>query len=209
MRTGTKKYTPANPLKVSIFISGRGSNMLRILEAVEEGELPRVSVTSVVSDNPKAKGIDDLRHRSIPIYLFHPGDKKHTLPEAEEKRISCILQKENVDLICLAGFMRILKHSLLEDFKERIINIHPSLLPRHPGLCPQAAALEKGDVESGCTIHLVDEGIDTGAILSQRKVVIYPDDDVDGLSRRILKEEHELYVETLEKISTNQVRIDQ
>ena len=188
-------------MKISIFISGRGSNMLKIIENIQNGYLDKVAIHSVYSDNPKAEGLNLARQFNIPSYVMNTGDKKHILPQSEEKRLANILQKEGVFLICLAGFMRIIKKEFLTAFNGRIINIHPSLLPKHPGLHGQQKAIEAGDKESGCTIHLVDKGIDTGKIFAQAKIKIDPKDTVDSLSDRILTKEHFLYSKVLKNIS--------
>lgn len=188
-------------MKISIFISGRGSNMLEIVNNVENGYLDKVAIHSIGTDNPQSEGLNLVKKYDIPFFLIDTENKKFTLPRAAEKRLAKILKKEGVFLICLAGFMRIIKWELLTTFDKRIINIHPSLLPKHPGINVQQKAIAAGDKESGCTVHLVDKGIDTGEILAQSKVNILPKDTADSLSKRILAQEHLLYSKVLKDIS--------
>ena len=199
-------FSKINPLTVAIFISGRGSNMQKIVENVEKGYLDKVAIHSIYCDDANAPGLVFAEKHGISIRLINPADKKHTLPPEEEK---CFVQElqNKVQLICLAGFMRLFKHHMLDAFAGHIINIHPSLLPRHPGLNAQQKAIDAGDKESGCTVHLVDKGIDTGAVLAQTKVKIQRGDSATSLSERILFEEHKLYSLVIKNISEGKLSI--
>jgi phosphoribosylglycinamide formyltransferase-1 len=147
-------------------------------------------VVVVISDKVNAEALQKARAQGIPT--FHSS--------IEEKWVDC-LQKKEVDLVCLAGFMSIIKEPLLQSFSGKIINIHPSLLPKFLGLNTHQRVLEEGETESGCTVHYVDEGIDTGEIIMQSRVPVYEGDTEKILAKRVLKEEHRIYSEAIQKIS--------
>lgn len=181
--------------------------MEAILRSIQEGRLPGIQARGVISDKHDAFGLKIAKSYGIPGLYLDPGPFKTKLdPEAEARYIEK-LREWKTDLVCLAGFMRVVKADLCRAFKGRILNIHPSLLPRFPGLNAQAQALAAGANESGCTVHLVDEGIDSGTILGQRRVAITPKDNEDSLSDKILKEEHILYTEILKKISEGRIHL--
>lgn len=190
-------------INLCIFASGRGSNAFAIFQAVEQKTLKNIKIAAVICDNPQASVLHVAKQFSCPV-LISPKTQKNNPSSANiEAYIKKTLHIKNVDLICLAGYMNILKYDLLTAFEGRIINIHPSLLPKYPGLNPQKKSLENGELQSGCTVHLVDKGIDTGKILGQKVVEIDKNDTVELLSKKILQVEHILYIEILLKISEN------
>ncbi len=162
----------------------------------------------MISDNPDAKALERARRAGIPAYYIYPGKKRTVLdPEQEEKYIET-LKKHGVELVCLAGFMRILKKKFLDAFPNRIMNIHPALLPAFPGLNAQKQALEYGVKVSGATVHFVDEGIDTGPIILQEAVKVEEDDTVETLADRILKVEHKIYSEAIRLFAEGRLKIE-
>ncbi len=195
-------------LLITILISGRGSNLEAILRASQDGKLPLCQIAGVLSDQPGAYGLKIAQRYRVPALYLDPGPFKTKLDPAAEIRYIEKLREWKTDLVCLAGFMRIVKKELIRAFSGRILNIHPSLLPRFPGLNAQAQALAAGATETGCTVHLVDEGVDTGEILGQRRVPITPQDNEDSLSDKILKEEHILYTEVIRQISEGRIHLD-
>lgn len=194
-------------LRIALFISGRGSNMRAILENVKNGTLTGITPVVVVSDAKNAEGLATAKAYGVETYYLDCAPFKTKLEGDAEDRIITLLRKRNVDLICLAGFMRMVKTGLLTAFTRRIINIHPSLLPQFPGLSAQKQALEAGVAESGCTVHFVDAGMDTGPIIRQSRVPVRKDDTLETLSRRILQAEHRLYSEVLADIANERVAI--
>lgn len=185
-------------LKLAVFVSGRGSNLQALIEACEAGTIP-AEISIVVSNNPKAKALERADRHKIPWALLENGPSL-------ERDLLRLLARNGIDLICLAGFMRILSAEFVSRFPRRILNIHPSLLPKFPGLQAQRQALEAGERESGCTVHFVDEGVDTGPIIAQGRVPILKEDTVETLSARILEEEHRLYPEAIRRIATQDLK---
>jgi len=184
--------------RLAILLSGRGSNFEAIADAVKEGTIPDAEIVVVVSDVGQAPGLERARERALPAFTVERsmGESRR----AHEERILEILDRVRPDLICLAGYMRILSADFVGRYAGRILNIHPSLLPRYPGLEPQRRALEAGEIESGCTVHVVDEGTDSGPIVLQRRVPILPGDDPESLSARILNEEHAAYPDAITRV---------
>jgi len=181
---------------LGILASGRGSNCEAILRAEAAGRL-RARVALVLSDNPDAPVLAAARARGIEARFVDPGRPGARLTPEAESRYVRDLQQADVDWVILAGFMRILGSPLLEAFPRRILNIHPSLLPAFPGLHAQRQAFEYGVKVSGCTVHFVDAGVDTGPILLQATVPVEPEDSAETLAQRILEEEHRLYVDAI------------
>lgn len=183
------------PRRIAVLLSGRGSNFEAIADAVDSGRIPNARLVAVVSDVAAAPGLEKARRRGIPSFAVdrseYAGRREH---EAELLRV---LDEAGTELVCLAGYMRLLSPEFLVRYRGRVLNIHPSLLPKFPGLEPQRRALEAGDTRSGCTVHFVDEGTDTGPIVLQRAVEIEPNDTIESLSRRILEEEHRAYPEAI------------
>ncbi len=195
-------------LIIGVLASGRGTNLQAIIDNVKSGKLPNVEIGCVISDNPDAKALERARRAGIPAYYIYPGKKRTVLdPEQEEKYIET-LKKHGVELVCLAGFMRILKRKFLDAFPNRIMNIHPALLPAFPGLNAQKQALEYGVKVSGATVHFVDEGIDTGPIILQEAVKVEEDDTVETLAARILKVEHKIYSEAIKLFAEGRLKIE-
>jgi phosphoribosylglycinamide formyltransferase 1 len=185
-------------MRIGILISGRGSNMVAIVDAVKAGEIPDSEVAVVISDKPNAAGLEKARNRGVETVIVERKGRPRHEHDAE---IVSELKKRNVGLICLAGYMRLLSRNFIEAFPNKIINIHPSLLPSFPGLDAQRQALEHGAKVTGCTVHFVNEQLDAGPIILQRSVEVRDDDDTESLSERILEQEHELYVEAVKLLA--------
>lgn len=183
--------------RLAILLSGRGSNFEAIADSVQSGAIPNAEIVAVISDVADAPGLNRAIERGLPAFpvpRMGEGRREH------EERIWAILDSARPDLICLAGYMRLLSAEFIARFRRRILNIHPALLPKFPGLDVQRRALEAREAESGCTVHFVDEGTDTGPIVLQRRVPILPGDTVETLSARILVEEHRAYPEAIAKV---------
>lgn len=187
-----------NPRRLAILLSGRGSNFEAIADAVDAGRIPDARIVAVVSDVADARGLERARDRGLPA---HAAERARFASRAEhEAVVTRILEEAGADLVCLAGYMRILSPEFVARWRGRILNIHPSLLPKYRGTQPQRRALEAGERVSGCTVHFVDEGTDTGPIVLQRLVPILAGDTEEVLSGRILEEEHELYPEAINRV---------
>lgn len=194
-------------IKVGILVSGRGSNMEAIIKNSKEGRID-AEVVIVLSDNPDAPALEKARNLGVEAMYVYPGEKKtYMTPDREEEYVRILKEKE-VELVCLAGFMRVLKKTFLSAFPYRIMNIHPSLLPSFPGLNAQKQAWEYGVKVSGCTVHFVDEGVDTGPIIIQKCVPVLEDDTPETLAERILKEEHKIYSEAIQLFAEGRLRIE-
>jgi phosphoribosylglycinamide formyltransferase-1 len=180
------------PLGLGILGSGKGSNCRAILESIRAGTLPARACV-VISDVLDAPILEIAREFSVPNAYLPPGNFRTRLEPNVEAELARMLQNADVDLVVLAGFMRVLKSPMLEAFPRRIINIHPSLLPKFPGLEAWKQALAAGESVTGCTVHYVDEKIDHGDIIAQREVPILPNDSSETLHARIQIAEHELY----------------
>lgn len=190
-------------LRLGVLGSGKGSNFRALLEAIHEGRL-EADVALVVSDVPDAGILTLAREAGLPaLALAEPRYKTRLSPETETNLIRA-LQDAGVDLVVLAGYMRMVKAPLLEAFPRRIINIHPSLLPKFPGLEAWAQALEAGESVSGCTVHFVDEGMDTGEIIAQAEVPVLAEDTPASLHARIQEAEHRLYPEVVARFGPGQ-----
>ncbi len=177
-------------LRLAIFISGRGSNMTAIINACKRGEI-QAEVVNVISNKQDAKGLEIAKKNGLDTLALNPNSFENN--EAYEKHILEILIKENIDIVCLAGYMKLLGPTILNRFNGRVINIHPSLLPSFKGLNAQKQALDYGVKFSGCTAHIVTNKLDDGPILLQEVVPVYDSDTEDLLSGRILKKEHIVY----------------
>ena len=189
-------------LQLGILGSGKGSNCRSILQAIERREL-EVEAVVVVSDVLDAPILEIAREFKVPNAFLPPGRFRTRLEPQTEAELVKMLRDAGVDLVVLAGFMRVLKTPMLEAFARRIINIHPSLLPKFPGLEAWKQALAAGETEAGCTVHYVDEQIDHGDIIAQEKVPILPNDTAETLHARIQKAEHELYPRVLRQLAAS------
>lgn len=187
----------SRPARIAVLLSGRGSNFERLAEAAASGEVSG-AIVLVVSDRPAAPGLEKARGRGIPARAVErwPGEKRVD----HDSRVLAALAEFRPDWVCLAGYMRRLGPAFVRAYPRRILNIHPSLLPAFPGLDAQRQALEHGVRISGCTVHLVDEGVDTGPIVGQRSVPVLDSDDPETLAVRILEKEHELYPSCLQRL---------
>jgi phosphoribosylglycinamide formyltransferase-1 len=184
----------AEILKLGVLISGGGSNLQSIIDHIENGWL-RAQINVVISNNPDAYGLVRAQKAGIHCVVLNHKDFKRR--DDFDSELIFHLNEAGVDLIVLAGFMRILTSKFLQAFPDKIINIHPALLPAFPGTHVQQKAIDYGVKFSGCTVHFVDEGVDTGPIIIQAVVPVYPDDTADSLAARILKEEHKIYPQAL------------
>ncbi len=192
----------AELLKLGVLISGGGSNLQSIIDHIENGILP-AQIKMVVSNNPQAYGLTRAKKHGIPCAILNHQD--FSSREDFDCEMIRVLQSAGIDLIVLAGFMRILTRSFLQAFEQKIINIHPALLPAFPGTHVQQKALDYGVKFSGCTVHFVDEGVDTGPIIIQSVVPVLPDDDAETLAARILKEEHKIYPQAIRYFAEGRV----
>jgi len=193
-------------MKIGILGSGKGTNAEAIIESVEAGECP-VEVAIIISDVKDSGILDRGRKHNIPFSYISPGKYKTWLePEIEAQYVKALKDAE-VELVALAGFMRILKDPLLDAFPRRIINIHPALLPSFPGLASWRQAFEYGVKHSGCTVHFVDKGVDTGPIILQAVVPVLDDDTPESLHVRIQVEEHKIYPKAIRLIAEQKVEI--
>lgn len=187
-------------------MSGSGSNLGAILAAIASGELD-AEVAVVISNNPGVRALERAAEAAVPTEVLSHRD--HASREAYDRALVARLRAARVEWVVLAGFMRIVTSELLDAFPDRVLNIHPALLPAFPGVDAQAQALAYGVRVTGCTVHLVDAGVDTGPILAQAAVPVLPDDDRERLAARILVEEHRLYVEVLRQIAAGRVLVEQ
>jgi len=194
-------------LAIGILGSGKGSNCRAILEAIRSGALA-ADARVVISDVLEAPILDIAREFSVPSAYLPPGQFRTRLEPTSEMELVRMLREAQVELVALAGFMRVLKAPMLQEFRRRIINIHPSLLPKFPGLEAWKQALEAGEDVTGCTVHYVDEKIDHGDIIAQREVPILPNDSAETLHARIQLAEHELYPAVIAKLSNEIVPVN-
>lgn len=191
-------------MKIGILISGRGSNMTAIVEAVQNGQIPDSEVKIVISDKANAAGLEKAKERGIETVTI---TRKGRSREDHDAEIIAELEKRGVELVCLAGYMRLLSPAFIRQFHNRILNVHPSLLPAFRGLDAQRQAVDYGVKISGCTVHFVDEDLDHGAIILQKAVQVFDTDTAETLSARILEYEHALYVEALKRIVEGNYKI--
>lgn len=190
-------------MKLGILISGRGSNMEAIADAVKSGEIAGCEIAVVISDKADAAGIDKARERGIETLIIERDGRKRAEHDAE---IVSKLKTRGVELVCLAGYMRLLSPDFVRAFPDRILNIHPSLLPKYPGLNVHEQVLAAGEKQSGCTVHFVDEELDHGQVILQRAVEVRDDDTAATLSARILDEEHGLYIEAINRVLSTEIQ---
>jgi len=199
-----------NKLRIAVLASHGGSNLQAIIDQCEAGRIP-AEVACVISNNKGAKALERARNHHIPAY--HISRIQFGSDEELNQAIIDTLQRHRVDLVCLAGYMKLLGESIIRQYRHRILNIHPALLPKFGGrgmygLRVHRAVLESGEKESGPTIHLVDEVYDHGHVLAQRKVPVLPDDTPESLAARVLVEEHKIYPEVIGKIAKGELSLD-
>ena len=188
------KYSGPKKIKTAVFISGTGSNLKNLIKFSKQRNFP-IYIDLIISNNAKAKGLIYAKNFKIKKKVFNFSNKI-----VAEKKILSLLFKNKIELICLAGFMKILSKSFIQRFNGKILNIHPSLLPKYKGLNTHSRALKNKDKYSGCTVHLVNSKLDSGKIILQKKVKIYKNDNIKTLSNRILKQEHRLYPAAIKKL---------
>ncbi len=196
---------PENVFKLGVLVSGRGTNLQSILDQIEAGSIP-AEVAIIISNKKAAPALERGRQSGIKTAFVNPKD--YADRSAYDAALIKILKEHSVDLVCLAGYMRILTAEFIRAFAGKTINIHPSLLPAFPGLDVQQRALDAGVKFSGCTVHFVEEEVDTGPIILQAVVPVEENDDAGSLADRILKEEHKIYPEAVRLIAENKIRID-
>lgn len=190
--------------RLGIILSGRGSNFCAIADSIREGKLD-AEIAVVISNRADAPGVGAAGDRGLnAVVLASKGLDR----EIYDRQLVNVLRENRVDLVCLAGYMRILSGYFIREYPHRILNIHPSLLPAFPGLDAQHQALEHGVKFSGCSVHFVDEGLDSGPIIAQSVVPVLDDDTVETLSARILKEEHRIYTEAIALVLSGKFRIE-
>jgi len=188
------KYSGPKKIKTAVFISGTGSNLKNLIKFSKQRNFP-ISIDLIISNNAKAKGLIYGNNFKIKKRVFNFSNKM-----IAEKKILSLLFKSKIELICLAGFMKILSKSFIQRFNGKILNIHPSLLPKYKGLNTHARALKNNDKYSGCTVHIVNSKLDSGKIILQKKVKIYKNDNIETLSKRVLKQEHKLYPAAIKRL---------
>ncbi len=191
-------------LRLGILLSGRGSNFLAIAESIRAGRLPGVEIAVVVSNVADAPGLEAARNLGLPTALYVSKGRRR---EEHDADVLACLRQHKVDLVCLAGYMRLLSPGFVAAFRNRILNIHPSLLPAFPGLDAQQQAFTYGVKIAGCTVHFVDEHLDHGAIILQRAIPVLETDDAHSLAGRILAEEHIAYTDAIRMVASGEYEI--
>jgi phosphoribosylglycinamide formyltransferase 1 len=191
--------------RIGVLLSGRGSNFEALAESVAAGRIPNAEIALVLSNREAAPGLQKAIERKIPAKAI---PSKGLEREAYDKLVVAALKEAGVELVCLAGYMRLISPHFVFAFPNRIINVHPSLLPAFPGLESQRQAIEHGAKFSGCTVHFVDENLDAGPIILQACVPIEDDDTPDTLGERILKQEHRIYTEAVKIVLEERYRIE-
>jgi phosphoribosylglycinamide formyltransferase-1 len=190
--------------RLGILLSGRGSNFLAIAEAITQGQIANARIGVVISNRSDAPGIEAARNKGLAAEVIEPKGRSRAEHDAQ---IVATLRANQVDLVCLAGYMRLLSAEFVRAFPQRILNIHPSLLPAFPGLDAQRQALEYGVRISGCTVHFVDEELDHGVIVVQKTVPVLAQDDERSLAARILAQEHVAYAEAINRVLSGKYRV--
>jgi phosphoribosylglycinamide formyltransferase-1 len=195
-----------NSFRIGVLGSGKGSNFVAIADAVAAGKIP-AEIAVVLSDVAEAGILQHARDRKLPAQFIPPGQFRTKLDEAAERAFVSALQSAKVDLVVLAGFMRVLKGDFLRAFEGRIVNIHPSLLPCFPGLQSWKQALDHGVKVAGCTVHFVDAGVDAGPIIGQQPVPVLDDDTPESLHQRIHAAEHELFPRCVAALARGEISV--
>ena len=189
---------------LGVLLSGRGSNFLAIADAIDQGKIPGARIAVVISNLADAPGLEAARQRGLTAIAIEARGRKRA---EHDQEIVATLQDHQVELVCLAGYMRLLSPGFVQAFPGRILNIHPSLLPAFPGLDAQQQAFEYGVQVTGCTVHFVDEQLDHGAIILQRSVPVLPGDDAHTVAARILEQEHVAYAEAIARVLSGKYEI--
>ena len=196
---------PLNIFKLAVLVSGRGSNLQAIIDSIDREELD-AHLSIVISNTKDAMALKRAEKHGIKTIFIDPST--YLNGKEYDKALVLKLKEFSIDLICLAGYMRILGEEVIQTFEKKIINIHPSLLPAFPGLNAQKQAINHGVKFSGCTVHFVDSGVDSGPIILQTVVPVYDNDDEKSLSKRILEQEHHLYPKAIKMIQQNKIRLN-
>jgi len=196
---------PFNIFKLAVLVSGRGSNLQAIIDSIDREELD-AHLSIVISNTKDAMALKRAEKHGIKTIFIDPSTYLNS--KEYDKALLLKLKEVSIDLICLAGYMRILGEEVIQTFERKIINIHPSLLPAFPGLNAQKQAINHGVKFSGCTVHFVDSGVDSGPIILQTVVPIYDNDDEKSLSKRILEQEHYLYPKAIKMIQEKKIRLN-
>jgi phosphoribosylglycinamide formyltransferase-1 len=196
----------ARTFRLGVLGSGKGSNFVAIADACAAGQIS-AQITAVLSDVENAGILEHARKRNLPAKFIAPGKFRTKLDEEAERAYVAALQEAKVDMVVLAGFMRVLKGDFLRAFEGRIVNIHPSLLPSFPGLEAWKQAFDHGVKVTGCTVHYVDAGVDCGPIIAQQTVPVLDDDTAESLHQRIHQAEHELYPKCVAAIAKGQIKV--
>ncbi|MGB2589356.1 MAG: phosphoribosylglycinamide formyltransferase [Candidatus Acidiferrum sp.] len=191
--------------RIGVLLSGRGSNFEALADSIESGRIPNAEMAIVISNREGAPGVDRAKSRGIFTRVI---PSKGLERETYDRQVVAVLNEQKADLICLAGYMRLLSPYFVAAFPNRILNIHPSLLPSFPGLESQRQALEYGVKFAGCTVHFVDENLDAGPIVLQAVVPVNDSDTEDALSVRILREEHRIYSEAVRIVLEGRYKIE-
>ena len=191
-------------MRVAVLASGTGSNFQSILDASERGKLPNCKVKLLIVNKKEAYAIERAKKHNVPYYIIESDNKKR---EEFDLEMLEILKSNQIEIVVLAGFMRILSKQFISEYKDKIINIHPSLLPKFPGAHAHRDAIKAKAKISGCTVHFVDEGVDTGPIIMQESVAVDRDDDEHTLSEKILPIEHKIYPKVLDLLTSNKIKI--
>jgi len=192
-------------LNIGVLASGRGSNFQAIIDSIENGYL-KAKIALLITDNPNAYAIERAKNHGIETLIMRPKD----FPDKDSYYLNIAneLKERGTELVILAGFMRVVGKSLIQEFPNKIMNIHPAILPSFPGLHGQKQAVDYGVKISGCTVHFVDEGIDTGPIIIQSAVPVYEDDTEESLSERILKQEHKIFPMAIKLFSEGRITVE-
>lgn len=191
---------------IAVLVSGRGSNLQSIIDSVESGNIPDARVSVVISDVKDAFALERARKHGIDAVFVNPRD--FVDKKAYEQEVLTVLGKYDIGLVLLAGYMRIVGREVIEAYRNRIINIHPALLPSFKGLHAQKQAFDYGVKVSGCTVHFVDEGMDTGPIILQRAVPVLEGDTADALAARILEQEHQIFPEAVKLFVEGKLKVE-
>ena len=191
------KLTGKNKIKTAVFISGNGSNLRNLIKFSKNNKSP-IQINCVISDNKYAKGLDYAKKYKIEKKIFEFSKYKKN-----EKKILDFLKKKQILLICLAGFMKILSKNFIKKFNGRILNIHPSLLPKYKGLNTHQRVIDNNEKFTGCTVHFVNSKLDSGKIILQKKIKVFKNDSSELLAKRVLKKEHILYPKAIMKVFSN------